>query len=295
MHRTLIASVVGLGLVSAAPAGAQDEAALKSFFEGRRVTVRIDMPGTSDGVNVYPFRGGEMDLQDYRHNMREYGPSIRAGDSVVVTLVKVKKDLIEFQLAGGGFGTFWDDTSTSPDIPFVEKSGREKELERRVRSEDDAHRRRELQRELDDVRERRERENRRIEKERQLQSEMKARRIAEERARGGSRFNLRFDRDAPANVTPDQVMAALAEYVDFGMSSTAADARDDLRPVGDITALRKGMTRADVEQLFGRAAERSERREGTFAVTTLVYDVGDQRVAVDFIDNVVVRYAITSK
>ena len=35
-------------LVLAAPAAAQNEAALKASFEGRRVTLRIDMPGDAD-------------------------------------------------------------------------------------------------------------------------------------------------------------------------------------------------------------------------------------------------------
>ena len=39
-------------LALAVPAAAQDEAALRSAFEGKRVTLRIDMPGTSDGVDV---------------------------------------------------------------------------------------------------------------------------------------------------------------------------------------------------------------------------------------------------
>ena len=37
---------------AATPAFAQNESSLKSFFEGRRVTVKIDMPGTSDGVDI---------------------------------------------------------------------------------------------------------------------------------------------------------------------------------------------------------------------------------------------------
>ena len=37
----------------AAPAAAQNEAALKSYFEGKRVTVRMDMPGDADGVDVH--------------------------------------------------------------------------------------------------------------------------------------------------------------------------------------------------------------------------------------------------
>src|SRR4029078_5736944 len=36
----------------AGPAAAQNEAVLKSFFEGKRLTLKIDMPGSSDGVDV---------------------------------------------------------------------------------------------------------------------------------------------------------------------------------------------------------------------------------------------------
>ena len=70
---------------------------------------------------------------------------------MIVTLVKVKKDLIEFQLAGGGFGTFGDDTSTSVSIPDARKTEREKDLEKRIDDESDRNRRRSLQRELDNL------------------------------------------------------------------------------------------------------------------------------------------------
>jgi hypothetical protein len=105
MQSALVVALVGL---AATPASAQDENRLKDFFEGRRVVVRLDMPGTKDGVNVYPDRRRDLDLSDYRDNLRRYGPALRAGEMAVVTLVKVKKDHIEFQLNGGGFGTFWD-------------------------------------------------------------------------------------------------------------------------------------------------------------------------------------------
>jgi len=152
-----VSTAVAVFVALAAPAAAQDEAALKSYFEGRRFTVLIDMPGSSDGIDVRADARAAIDYQRYRDNLKRYGTSIRSGDSVLVTLVKVKKDLIEFQLGGGGFGTFGDDTSTSVYIPLVDKSEREKTLERRIRDEDDRGRRRRLQRDLDDMREERER------------------------------------------------------------------------------------------------------------------------------------------
>src|SRR5216117_2943424 len=87
---------------SVAPAAAQNEGALKSFFEGKRVTLRIDMPGASDGVDVQGDAKQAIDYPRYRDNLKRYGTAIHSGDSITVTLVKVKKDLIEFQLGGGG-------------------------------------------------------------------------------------------------------------------------------------------------------------------------------------------------
>jgi hypothetical protein len=299
----VIACMAVVALGSARPAAAQSEAALKSFFEGKRVTLRMDMPGSSDGVDVRADASRAIDFKGYSNDLKRYGAAIRAGDSVTVTLVKMKKDLIEFQLAGGGFGTFSDDTSTSANIPLVEKTSREKDLEKRVTDEDDRDRRNRLQDELDEVRDRRERENRRIRAERERIEEIKKERIeeikkeriAEQRLRSGSRFNLRYKGALPPGLRPEDVAAALSEYIDFGGGGPRTGVREDATPSGDISLLRKGMTRADAVRAFGKAVESTERRDGGLAITTLVFDVGDQRVAADFVEDVLVKYTITSK
>ena len=175
--------------------------------------------------------------------------------------MKVKKDLIEFQLGGGGFGTFGDDTSTSANIPLLDKSSREKELEKRIKDEDDRDRRRRLERELDDLRDRRESENRRIMAERARIEEAKRERIADERLRGGSRFNLRYEDRVPAGMRPEDVMAALAEYVDFG-GRPGPSAAGAAPPTAELTMLRKGLSREEAERLFGAGGElvRAARR-----------------------------------
>src|SRR5712692_7479329 len=187
----LIPAVCTAAIVAvwAAPASAQNEDALRTFFEGKRVVVKIDMPGTSDGVDVRADANRAVDFQDYGNRLKSYGAALRAGDSATVTLVKMKKDLIEFQLNGGGFGTFSDDTSTSVHMPLLDRSSREKDLENLIREETDSRKRREFQAELDYLRDRRERENRRIEVERERAEEIKRERVAERRLRGGSRFN----------------------------------------------------------------------------------------------------------
>ncbi|MCU1382378.1 MAG: hypothetical protein JWL71_1075 [Acidobacteria bacterium] len=279
----------------AAPVAAQSEAELKSALEGRRVTLRMDMPGDADGVDVHADARRAIDFIKYKDALKRYGTAIHNGESAVVTLIKVKKDLIEFQLGGGGFGTFGDDTSTSANLPLVEKGSRERELEKRIKDEDDRDRRRRLERELEDLRERRERENRRIAVERVRIEEQKRDRIAEHRLHGGSRFNLKYDDRVPSGIRPEEVMAALAEYVDFRGQPAARETRTASAPGGDITMLRKGLLRTEAERLFGPPATASERREGGLAVTTLVFNVADQRVTAEFVDEVLVRYTIMSR
>jgi hypothetical protein len=106
----------------ASPAAAQDENALKAAFEGHRVTIRIDMPGTSDGVDVKPESKRGIDPGNYQNNLKRYGIAIHAGDSATVTQIKVKKDLIEFHLGGGGFGTFGDERSPTGSMPHMDQT-----------------------------------------------------------------------------------------------------------------------------------------------------------------------------
>lgn len=213
--RPLVATVVLSSLLAVPLVAGTNYTYLKDVFEGRRVTVRIDMPATSDGVNVHVDSRRGLDVNEYRNNLRRYGVAIREGESVMVTLVKVKSDLIEFQLGGGGYGTFFDDTDTSANIPYIGKSDRERSLERQVRDETDRNRRRQLERELEVLRDRRERENHRIRIERERISEYKEERLAFRRLQAGSRFNIRFRDRVPYDLRPEDIMDALAEYVDF--------------------------------------------------------------------------------
>ncbi|MCC7417951.1 MAG: hypothetical protein IT176_12510 [Acidobacteria bacterium] len=293
-HRTPARRAAGIGILAAlaagSPAFAQDEAALRSYFEGQRVVVKIDMPGTSDGVDVHA--GGERPLDFRRHGerLKDYGSAIRAGESATVTLVKVKKDLVEVQLGGGGYGTFGDDYGTTVSIPLMQKSQREKDLEVRVRDEPDARRRRQLQRELDEVRRDRERENRRIEALRIEAEEARKARVAAERLRGGSRFNIRYADAVPANFSPEDLIAILREYVEFpGEASPApAGAAADER-------LWKGMRRDEVERALGPPVEVAERREGSLTVVTAVFTRPGERIAAEFVEEVLIRYSVASR
>ena len=290
-RRMLIAVCASLLVCLGTPAVAQDEGALRSFFEGRRVRVTIDMPGTSDGVDVHADASRAIDFREHGQRLKQYGTAIRAGETATVTLVKVKKDLIEFQLGGGGFGTFGDDTSTSVYIPHIDPSKRERELDRLIEDEDDSRRRHRLEDERDELRRRREREDRRIDADREIAESHKREVVAEKRLAGGSRFNLRYENAVPSGIKPDEVMAALAKYVDFSPGDFPS--RRDDRDAG--TMPRKGMTRAEAEHEFGPAANANIHTEGGLTVTTLRFVRRDEQITADFVEDVLVRFSMTSR
>jgi hypothetical protein len=173
-------------------------------------------------------------------------------------------------------------------MPDAQKSNREKDLEAATKRETDDKRKPELQRELDDVRSARERENRRIAIARSFAEERKRAQVAERRLQGGSRFNVRFAGNVPATVSLNDIVSALAEYVDF---SAAPQGGNDVQ--GGDGLPRKGMLRIDAERQFGWPVSESERREGTLRVVTIVFTRGDSRITAAFVEDVMMRYTLT--
>ena len=279
-----------LGLVTAGAATAQSlEDTLKRAFEGRTVTMRMDMPGSADGVDLRLEPATGLNFAEYRNDLRRYGPALRAGEQSTVTLIKVKGDLIEFQIGGGGFGTFGDDTGTSSGINMLDKSEREKTLERQIRDENDRDRRRTMERELDALRDRRERENRRLEAQSRQIEEIKRDRIARQRLISGSRFNLRWAKKVPPTLTAQDLEAALVEYVDF-RNETGREARGV-----DLNLLRKGLSQPEVERMFGRPSEQSETRARGVVTTTLLFDRDDYSITADFVEGLLTHFVVTSR
>jgi len=196
---------------------AQDESALRRFFEGKRVRVKIDMPATHEGVDYYTTKDPPLDLRGYSSRIRRYGVSLRNGDEVMITGIVVKGKNIEFQLGGGGYGVFGDDTGTVT-ATIVPKTDREKRLEKDIDAEKDRDRRARMQRELNDLRDRRQREER-YQRERALELEViRKREIAEKRLQAGSRFNIWFQQGYLKEhvPSPKEVMDMLSEWIDFG-------------------------------------------------------------------------------
>lgn len=274
----------------AAPAHAQSEAALKDFFEGKSVRVKIDMPATQQGIDVYPDARRAINFEEYSTRVKASGISIKSGESVVVTRVRLKDKNIEFHLGGGGYGTSGDDTTGSAYTASTPKSNREKDLEKLVKSEKDSARKKQLQRELDDLRAARAREDARNQAASSAAAEAKKTRIAESRLHSGSRFNIRYQEGIPPGLGPDGIMRALAEYVEFPFVA-GAQSPAPARP----GTIRKGMTLSEVEAAFGRPEKTTERSEGSLKVLTATYLKDDQRITAEFVEGVLIKYSISSR
>ena len=288
---------------------AQNEAALQRFFEGKQVRVKIDMPGTHDGIDLYWKKDPPVDFKSYSQRLKKYGVALRDGDTVRVTTVRLKQRNIELQLGGGGYGTAGDD-SGSVYLPAITKSKRESELEKEVKDEIDKQRRDNLNRDLSRLRDSRLREES-YRQARQTELEMvKKQEIAQKRREGGSRFNLWFPPGvlAESTPTPELVMEALAQYLDFGPMRAAGLGRTE--PVrteivarapaaGTATAvpdrLRRGLTREQVRGMWGRPKSTLKRAEGTLEVETEVFEDEVDRTEVEFVNGVVVRFRVASK
>jgi hypothetical protein len=278
----------------------QSEEALAQFFEGRTVVMKMDMPANKDGVDVFPGRQPETNFSEYSQRLKRFGISLHSGDATPVTKIKVKDKLIEFQLGGGGYGTAGDDKGTGVAFTPSSKSGREKDLERDIKKVTDPQQKHRMQDELNDLRQRREREDARLRSVASLDQEQRQQLIAQRALQAGSRFNLHYPQGVGLeSLTPDVVMQALAQYLDF-----AAPAPGPATPQPPVAAaipaaapgeMRKGMLENEVDALMGRPIEVHRSKEGSLEVSHSTYQKGENSVDALFVEGVLVRYIISSK
>jgi hypothetical protein len=291
-------------LIPPVAAHAQSEAALKEYFEGRTFKLKLAMPGTEDGVDVYPGTAKPLDFPRHADRLKNYGTALRAGDQALVTKLKVKAKLIEFQLDGGGYGTSGDETSSSVSVPSAPKTKREQNLEAELKREQDPVHRRAIKDELDDLKARRAREDARNRASVAEAQETKKANIRQWRLEGGSRFNIRYRDGVPGTaITPEAIKQALAAYVDFDEPAPAPTEVTSALPVagsvpvgkpgpGGLPA--KGMLQADVDELLGTPKRTSDRMEGRLKVMTRVYPTTAGQVTAEFVEGVLIRFSMTS-
>ena len=314
MRRSRVGLMVCSAVLFACARGAvaQNPDGLSSYFEGKQVVVKMDMPGTQKGVDIYPNRQPTLDAKSYGDRMKEFGVSMQNGQRVMVTKVKVNKDNVEFQLGGGGFGTAGDNSDTSVHFTPAPKSDRERELEDQLRNETDPNRRRSLQRELDYVRAERDRRDAYERARAEDDAAYRTQQVAIKRQQGGSRFNIRIDaRKMGDSLTPQVVMDALAAYIDFSGDAAGSDAGGrpaDAAPGAPELAVRppdqegdsgqglkKGMSREQVEAMYGKAVEAHDHTESGLTITSCTFIGKDEKVQADFVNGVLVQYSVSSR
>ena len=297
LAQTILVLAIALGNW---PLSAQTPDPLQSLV-GKEVLVKIDMPGTQQGVDLRFNQDNPMNWKEYSNRLKSNGVSIHKGDTARVTGVVVKNDRIEFQLNGGGFGTFLDDSSSTVNPKTVDKSDYEKQLERDLSNTTDPDRRRQLQHDLDRERSRRERQEDDNRAAAQIASQIKAQKVADQRLQGGSRFNLRWSGTIPADQkNPDAVMKLLSEYVSLAGPEQAGPPPTVGNPgpgaaVPATAHLKRGMKMDEVSSLFGPGKQISESVSGDGLKTQIFqYLSGDRSVQVTYVEGLVVRYSISS-
>ena len=278
---------------------AQSEAGLKDHFEGRMVTVKLAMPDTEDGVDIYPLDSRPLDYTRYADRLKDYGTAIKAGEQVMVTKIRVKSKLIEFQLGGGGYGTMGDETSSNVSTASTPKTKREQNLEAELRRETDPAKKRAMKEELDDLRKEREREDARNRAAVAEAQEHKKQNIRERRLEGGSRFNIRYREGVPStSLTPQAIKRALAEYVRFDFDSSLASKPAipvaDPQPAKPSRRLYKGMLLDQADAALGPPQKSTERMEGKLKVITRTYPSEDGVMTAEFVEGVLFRYTLKS-
>jgi len=280
----------------------QTESDLKRYFEGRPIIVKLDMPGDKSGIDIRMDSEPGIDYAEIGRRLKTYGISLREGDRVLVTLVKVNKKNIEIQLAGGGYGTFGDSSGVSTPSTYVSKSAREKRLEDELKKETDAKKKKEIREEIDDLRRDREREQARLEMEAAQAKILAEARERQLRETSGSRFNIWYSRGVPPEaLTPDAVLDAMARVIEIpGKSSDRRDPdpdRDGDRERQEQTPgqIRKGLTEEEVDRMFGDPVNRNLRQVEDLRVVNSTYAHKEGEVRVVFVEGVVVRYSISSK
>lgn len=293
-------------LLALAPAvAAQNEAALRAGLEGKSVTVKVDMPATAQGIDVYPEDGMPVDWRRVADRIKENGTAVRTGQAIMITKVAVKGNShIEVQLGGGGFGTFWDNMGSGSNVTPTQETetARERAIKDSLRRTLPATERRRLERELNSARTARERENARARADAEQANRAREANLRSQRAESGSRFNVRFRQGIPAAaLTPDGLLTLIAQYVEpaggpvaTGPAAAAGGSTPPPRQPGANTmlSLRKGLTIAEVDALLGPARTASESREGGLTTMTRTYVVDGKRITASFVNDVLVDYTI---
>ena len=290
----------------AAQAQGQEEVALKNAFMGRQVALRVDMPASHKGVDLHFDREVAFDLKENSDRIREHDAALQQGDVIQVTYIKVKGDLIEFHLGGGGFNWFTDTTTKS--TTSSSKTVREQDLEKEIKNETDRDRRRRLERDLEDLRRDRQARDERANRDVEEYNQRARERDLDRALKSGSRFNLRFKKSVPADaLTPEGFERYLDPWVDFSGrgSRRAAPSSSSASRSSSSTSIdrapqnrdwRKGTPRREMEDALGKARrDRACPGDQALECRIATFDDGRDEIEATFVEGVLVRFTTNRK
>jgi hypothetical protein len=109
--RSIFAILVIIGSLTVTTS-AQTESELKKLFEGKSVTFRIDMPATSDGVNIYPEKAHSINYTEHHKRLKTHGATLLRGESARVTELRIGDGQIDVDFASTGFRIHFDRMET---------------------------------------------------------------------------------------------------------------------------------------------------------------------------------------
>jgi hypothetical protein len=322
-------AVAVLPIIAAAPAHAQDQDGIRNAFLNRRVWLKVDLPGTQLGIDVYPQYQNPFP-NDYDSLLRQYPTAYHKGDAATVTKINFKKDHIEFQLDHGGFGQFGDNTDVTPvNFQPMPQSNDEVELRRKIANDDTNVSDRVYDKELlDDLVAKRQDIDARNKVNAQAATDAKIRNVHDARVHGGSRLNITFSDRVPGNLSVHDVELAVAPFVSFedprngprpgggnngygqpappnvygqpSQPSYNEPARQPERapapaPAPSSNGLQKGMSMAEVHRVLGTPTSTSFKDTELGKATTELYLLGSQVITVTFLDGVLIKSEMTSR
>jgi hypothetical protein len=87
------------------------QAELEKNYLTKRMVALVSFPASADGIDL--SLDGTWDQKETSRRTKKSGGGIDIDDAATVTQVKLKDNLLEIQLNGGGFGTFGDFLSSS--------------------------------------------------------------------------------------------------------------------------------------------------------------------------------------
>lgn len=200
------------------------QAKLTGALQGARVSLKIDMPATEKGVVVAAGKTAAVDQEKYQKRLKTYGTAIRSGEASVITGVRVSRNEIVVEFAGGGAPQI-DVTALVGESPAPLSSGiTESRARSRMNMNGDVNTNLRNPVPIDDQNVRstvkyesakRQREDSERAANYQARKKEALDKARAENLKKGSRITIKFDNRDTANLTPEDLTKLLAPYVSF--------------------------------------------------------------------------------